>query len=104
MADEEELKLRAKSIYGQLEDNKKDIIRETEEIRCIKDSKLHSLWRICRGLRDRLDKQLELINMIIDETKEKEDEVKKALDDNNIKLNINTKIQQAEDNNRLSTP
>jgi exonuclease SbcC len=100
---EEELKLRAKSIYGQLEDNKKDIIRETEDIRCIKDSKLHSLWEdMPRFTETDSDKQLELINMIIDEAKEKEDEVKKALDDNNIKLgNINTKIQQAEDNNRL---
>ncbi|TAH74976.1 MAG: SMC family ATPase [Anaerolineaceae bacterium] len=102
---EEELKARAKSVYGQLEDNRKDIIRETEDVRCIKDSELLSLWEDMPHFTETdSDKQLELISLIIDEAKLKEEEIKKALVSNGQELDrINTKIQQAEDINKLFT-
>ena len=100
---EEELKARAKSIYGQLADNKKDIIRETEDIRCIKDSEYSMLWEDMPPFTETdSDKQLELIGLIINEAKDKEDEIKKEQIEKGQELDeINTKIEQAEDNNRL---
>jgi exonuclease SbcC len=100
---EEELKIRAKSIYGQLEDNKKDIIRETEDVKCIKDSELLSQWTdMPRFSETESDKQIELIGLIINEAKEKEEEIKKTLVSNGLELDgINIRLTQAEDNNRL---
>ncbi|NLO09152.1 MAG: SMC family ATPase [Clostridiales bacterium] len=100
---EEELKARAKSIYGQLEDNRKDIIRETEDVKCIENSELLSQWEVMPHFTETdSDKQLELIGLIINEAKDKEDEIKKSLAVNGQQLDeINTKIKQAEDNNKL---
>ncbi|MDD4113216.1 MAG: SMC family ATPase [Herbinix sp.] len=100
---EEELKARAKSTYGQLEDNRKDIIRETEDIKCIKDSELLLQWEdMPRFTETDSDKQLELISHIINESKDKEDEIQKVLLGNGKLLDdTNTKIKQAEDNNKL---
>ncbi len=100
---EEELKARAKFTSGQLEDNRKDIIRETEDIKCIKDSELLSQWAdMPRFTETDSDKQLELMGLIINEAKDKEDDIKKSLVGNGQLLDeINAKIKQAEDNNKL---
>ena len=100
---EEELKARAKSTYGQLEDNRKDIIRETEDIKCIKGSVLLLQWEdMPRFTETDSDKQIELIGLVINEGKEKEDEIKKVLVENGQLLDdINAKIKQTEENNKL---
>lgn len=100
---EEELKIRAKSIYGQLEDNRKDIIRETEDVKCIKDSEFSSQWAdMPRFSETESDKQLELMGLIINEAKDREEEIRKTLVRNGLELDgINIRIRQAEDNNRL---
>ena len=100
---EEELKARSKAIYGQLEDNKKDIIRETKDVKCIENSELSLLWEeMPRFTETESDKQLELMGMIISEAKEKEGEVNRALVGNGLDLDgINIKLQQAEDTNKL---
>ena len=41
---EEELKARAKAMYGKLEDNRKDIVREMEDVQCIKESIFSEQW------------------------------------------------------------
>lgn len=100
---EEELKARAKSLYDILEDNRKDIIREIEDVKCIKDSELLSQWADMPHFTETDScRQLELISLIIDEARLKEEEIKKALESNSQELDgINTKIQQAEDINKL---
>lgn len=102
---EEELKRRKNAIDGQLEDNKKDIIREIEDVKSIKGSELEAGWETMAVFTEtESDKLLEFINLIIDEAKLKEEEIKKALAINTQNLDeINTKIQQAEDINKLFT-
>lgn len=100
---EEELKVRAKAIYGQLEDNRKDIIRETEDIKCIGDSLYSEQWEAMPSFTNTdTDKQLELIDLIIKEARDKENDLKRALEENRQQLDIiNTRIEQAKDNNKL---
>lgn len=100
---EEELKRRANAIYGSLEDNKKAIIRELEDIQCIKDSKLSDQWEIMsRFMESDSSKQLELIKLIISEAKDKEEETNKFIRINQEEMEkVNTKIRQAEDVNKL---
>lgn len=100
---EEELKNRAKVMYGRLEDNRKSIIRELEDVRCIDDSELTSQWEeMSEFMESDTDKQLDIINQIIEEAKSKEDEIKKTLSNNTEELEgINAKLQQADDTNKL---
>lgn len=100
---EEELKERAKSIFGKLEDNRKDIIREAENVECIKDSEYLSQWEDMPSFTESdSDKQLELICLIINEAKLKEEEIRLALDSSGRELNlINIRIEQAKDINKL---
>lgn len=102
---EEELKNRAKVIYGELEDNRKSIIRELEDVSYIKDSEFVLRWEeMADFMETDTDKQLELISQIIEEAKNKEQEIIKSISKNDEELDaINTKTKQAEDINKLFT-
>ena len=100
---EEELKNRTKAIHTVLEDNRKSIIRELDDVRCIDGSELASQWEeLSDFMESDTDKQLNIINQIIDEALSKEEEIKGALVRNEEELEgINTRLQQAEDTNKL---
>lgn len=100
---EEELKRRARIIAEELEDNRKAIIREIENIQCVKESEYREQWEDMPDFTEsESDKQLELIKLIIEEAKAKEDETANALIKNEQELDlVNTKIRQAEDINKL---
>lgn len=100
---EEELKSRAYAVYNELEDNKKAIVRELEDVQCIKGSKLACMWEETgRFTESDSDKQLNLITQIIDEAKEREDEINKSIGICQEEANkINEKIRQAKELNKL---
>ena len=102
---EEELKKRANTIYGELEDNRKSIVRELEDVKHIDGSEFALEWEeMSEFMESETDKQLELISRIIEEAKTKEEGIIKSLSKNSEELDgINTKIQQAEDINKLFT-
>jgi len=100
---EEELKRRANEVYIALEDNKKAIVRELEDVQLIKDSSLTELWNeMGRFTETDPEKQLEMLKQVIKEVKYREEDInshirvyKKELDE------VNTKISQAKDLNKL---
>lgn len=99
---EDELKERAKGITAKLEDNRKDIIRETDNIQCIPGSIYEELWSAAAGFSENPDKQFSLIKQIIDEARQKEEEINAKLNDNQVKLNmLITELKQAEETNKL---
>lgn len=100
---EEELKELAKGINSRLEDNRKDIVRETESVYCIADSVLQETWaRTPRFSESNPEELLSVIRQIIDEAGQKEYEINTKLADMQNRLNlILTELKQAEDTNRL---
>jgi exonuclease SbcC len=102
---EEELKNRSKLSYGRLEDNRKDIIREMENIRCIENSTLSEQWaETPRFLESDSELQIDLIRQMIEEAKEKESEILKLVLDNRNELSrVVLELQQAEGINQLFT-
>lgn len=100
---EEELKDRSKGLYGKLEDNRKDIIRETQSIQCIKDSAYETDWTAAPAFSESNPELLiSLIEQIIEEAMQKEAEISKELGDNQKLLNgVITELKQAEEMNRL---
>ncbi len=100
---EEELKSRAKAMYGQLEDNRKDIVRETENIQYRKEEQAFSEGNVKPTyLESDPDKLLELIRLLIDEAKEKEEEINHNITERQLELDgLNIKLQQAEGINRI---
>jgi exonuclease SbcC len=100
---EEELKRRASAISATLEDNKKAINRELENVQCIKDSRLTEKWQDMKQFMESdSDKQLELIELIISEAKERENEINNSIQKNQEELEkINSKLMQAKDINNL---
>ena len=102
---EEELKARAKVMYGKLEDNRKDIIREMEDVRCVEGSAYSVQWEESpRFLESDTDKLLELVKQIIEEADTKEKEVNEALKSNQDELDrILSLIRLATDTNKMFT-
>ena len=102
---EEELKARAKAMYGKLEDNRKDIVREMEDVQCIKESIFSEQWAAMpRFLESDSDKLLDMVKQIIEEAKAKEEEINKALKSNQEELDkVVADINQAESINNLFT-
>lgn len=100
---EEELKRRANAIYGALEDNKKAIARELEDVQCIQESKLTDLWEdMSHFIESDSAKQLGLIKEIILEAKDKEEKINDLILINQEKMEeVNAKIGQAKDINKL---
>lgn len=100
---EEELKKRANAIYITLEDNKKAIVRELEDIQCIRGSNLADQWQeMGRFMESDSERQMDLMGQIISEAKEKEEEINKSIQKYKEELeNINAKINQARDINKL---
>ena len=100
---EEELKRRANAVYVELEDNKKAIVRELEDVQCIKDSELAVKWEeMSRFTESDTDKQLDLILQIIKEAREREERINASIRNTNDEVEkINIKIRQARDLNKL---
>lgn len=77
---EEELRTRSKDLWVQLEDNKKGIVRELENVQHIKDSAYQELWATTpRFLESDYDKLTELVALMVAEAKAKEEEINRAL-------------------------
>ena len=102
---EEELKNRSKQIYGKLEDNRKDILREMESIRCIEDSALKEQWDgTPHFLESDPERLLELMRRIINEAKGKETEILGRVREVRSETSrVVLELQQAEGMNRLLT-
>jgi DNA repair protein SbcC/Rad50 len=100
---EEELKARAKAMYGKLEDNRKDIIREMEDVRCVEESNLSEEWaEMPRFLESDSDKLFDLLKQIIDEARAKEEEINSRVDQNQKELDqVLSGIRQAQEINKL---
>ncbi len=100
---EEELKTRAKAMYIQLEDNKKDVIREMDNVQTIPGSSYEIEWKEMPRFREtESDKLLDFVKLIIKEAKMKEEELNLTIKTKQKELDyINTSIQQAEDTNKL---
>ncbi len=100
---EEELKLRSKQIYGKLEDNRKDILREMENVRCVENSDLEIQWaETPHFLESDPDLQISLIRQIIEETKTREKEIMLLIKENQNELSkVTLELQQAEGMNQL---
>jgi exonuclease SbcC len=100
---EEELKNSAKSIYIKLEDNRKDVLREMENVQCIDGSTYEAEWNtIPRFSESNPDKLISMVQQIIDEAKQKEADVTKEQSENQSALNmVITELKQAEETNKL---
>jgi len=100
---EEELKERAKDVNAKLEENRRDIIRETESIQCIPQSEYKELWdQTPRFSESNMEVLLAVIKQIIDEAKQKEEEINEKLAETQNRLNqLITELKQAEEVNRL---
>lgn len=100
---EEELRCRMKALYGKLEDNRKFIIREMENILCIEGSSFATQWaEMPRFLENDSDKLIDLIKQINEEARNKEEETGNALKTNQEDINkVIADIKQAQDINKL---
>lgn len=100
---EEELKNSAKSIYGRLEDNRKDILREMDNVQCIEGSTYATEWStMSRFSESNPEQQTAMVQQIIDEAKLKESNITNELKENQAALNlIITELKQAEETNKL---
>lgn len=101
-----ELKNRFNKLFGELEDNKKDITRELERVKCIDNSELTEDWeeRAERGYFTETEQKelLELIKNISDEAKGKQKEIKSEKDNcDKLLTEVNLKIDQAKNINDL---
>ena len=102
---EEELKNRSKQSYGKLEDNRKDILREMENVRCVENSILEVQWaETPHFLESDPDLQVSLIRQIIEEAKAREKEITLRIKENQNDLSkVTLELQQAEGINQLFT-
>ncbi len=100
---EEELKNRSKQIYGKLEDNRKDILREMENVRCVENSSFEEQWaETPHFLESDYDLQISLITQIIEEAKTREKEITVCIKENQNNLSkVTLELQQAEAINQL---
>ena len=100
---EEELKLRSRALSGKLEDNRKDILREIENVQYLQDSRYKEQWKE-KGQYSESNPE-ELLDLLLHmnlEATEKEAELTKTLRDNQEELDqIQASIQQAKDLNKL---
>lgn len=101
-----ELKNRFNKLFGELEDNKKDITRELERIKCIESSRYGDDWttRADKGYFTETEKEelLGLIKNISDEAKEKQKAVKAEKEQCDKQIDeVNNKINQAKTINDL---
>jgi DNA repair protein SbcC/Rad50 len=102
---EEELKNSAKSIYGKLEDNRKDILREMDNVQCINGSNYEVEWNtMTRFSESNPELQITIVQQIVNEAKQKEGNVTKELNENQAALSlVITELKQAEETNKLFT-
>ncbi len=102
---EEELKYSAKSIYGKLEDNRKDILREMDNVQCIDGSSYETEWNtMARFSESNPEQQTAMVLQIIDEAMQMESDVTNELKENQSNLNlVITELKQAEETNKLFT-
>ena len=102
---EEELKSSAKSMYGRLEDNRKDIQRELEQVQCIEESTYEEDWNtMSRFSESNPEQLLTVVTQIIEEAKQKEESVLQEQKTNQAALNlVITELKQAAEINQLFT-
>jgi exonuclease SbcC len=100
---EEELKNRSKQSFGKLEDNRKDILREMENVRCVENSDLEGQWaETPHFLESDPDLQITLIRQIIKEAEAREKEIMLLIKENQNALSkVTLELQQAEGINQL---
>jgi exonuclease SbcC len=102
---EEELKASAKLIYGKLEDNRKDILREMDHVQCMEGSAYAEEWSTMPHFSEsNPEQQIEILQHIIEEAKQKEDSILREQKENQANLNlVITELNQAEETNQLFT-
>ncbi len=100
---EEELKAAAKKIYFELEDNRKDILREMDHVQCMEGSALEAEWNATSHFSESDPTlQLNLLQQLIEEAKQKESTVTREQSENLSALNlVIAQLQQAEETNKL---
>lgn len=100
---EEELKLRAKALNSRLEDNRKDIEREMDNVHLIEESNFTTQWiQMPHFLESDSEKLIDLVKQIIEEAKEKEEVISNELKYNQEELDkVLAGIQLAKDINKL---
>ena len=77
---EEELRARSKELWVQLEDNKKAIVRELENVQQIENSMYQEIWATSpRFLESDYGKLTELVALMVAEARAKEEEINLAL-------------------------
>lgn len=100
---EEELRNRAKALYGELDENKKKLIRELEDVSCIPGSRFAAQWEEAgRFSESRQEEILGLLDEIIGEACQREEELSGALKENLESQNrLNLLVSQAQERNQL---
>ncbi len=100
---EEELKYRSKQIYGWLEDNRKDILREVDNLRCIEGSTLEQQWAETPHFLESGNVVLiRMMEQIIEEARMKEKELLSLIRENQNEVSkVTLELQQAEGMNQL---
>lgn len=100
---EDELRVLAKEINAKLEDNRKDIIREMDNVQCIEGSVFTDEWEHTSGfLESNQEAQLILVRKIIAEAIQTENELNERLAEHQDKLNlVITELKQADEINKL---
>ncbi|MDO4329841.1 MAG: SMC family ATPase [Lachnospiraceae bacterium] len=100
---EEELRNRAKALYGELDENKRKLIRELEDVSCIPGSRFAAQWEESgRFSESRQEEILGLLEEIIEEACRREEELSGALKENLESQNrLNLLVSQAQERNQL---
>lgn len=100
---EEELRNRAKALYGELDGNKKKLIRELEDVSCIPGSSFAAQWKEDGQFSEsRQEEILNLLGRIIEEAHRREQELSKAHKENQERQNqLNLLLSQAKERNQL---
>ncbi len=100
---EEELRNRAKTLYGELEENKKKLIRELEDVSCIPGSRLAGQWEEKGQFSEsRQEEILGLLEEIIEEACRREQQLSDAQKENQeSQSRLNLLLSQARERNQL---
>ena len=95
---QDELREKAKNLSIQLINNKNSCIREMKDIRCITESPFEIQWSEMPQFTEvNSEKILELIKLIIEEIKQKEDKITEQLEKNSIQIDeVKASITKAE--------
>jgi len=100
---QEELRNRTKELSVELERNKSQCIQELDRVTCITGSQYEEQWLLEKRFSEvNMDPILTLLSSILDEIKEKEEQLNSRLQENQIELDrIKTTIELSETTNQL---